>query len=117
VFSLWALSDPSRHTLHLPWVRAIRGQLDHDDARLLRALVGPSRIPPDFRGNPSRPVPDFLTPRPTKFVSRFEDELATVRSTPVAIVRRDLLATHAPDRLRRRCVWPRAPRTGRPLRW
>ncbi len=99
VFSLWALTEPSRHTLHLPWVRATRGQLDPDDARLLGALVGPSRIPPDFRGNPSRPVPDFLTPRPTKFVSRFEDELATVRSTQVEIVRRDLLATHAPDRL------------------
>jgi DNA-binding transcriptional ArsR family regulator len=99
VFSLWALTDPSRHTLHLPWVRAIRGQLDPDDARLLGALVGPSRIPPDFRGNPSRPVPDFLTPRPMKFVSRFEDELATVRSTQVQIVRRDLLATHAPMQL------------------
>lgn len=97
VFSLWALTDPSRHTLHLPWLRAIRGHTDPDDARLLHSLVGPSRIPPDFRGNPSRPVPDFLTPRPTKFVARFDDELAVVRATPPAIVRRDLVATHSPD--------------------
>ena len=97
VFSLWALTDPSRHTLHLPWVRAARGQSDPDDARLLHSLVGPSRIPPDFRGNPSRPIPDFLTPRPSTFVARFGDELATARSTPPAVVRRDLVATHAPD--------------------
>ena len=97
VFSLWALTDPSRHVLHLPWVRAARAQTDPDDARLLRSLVGPSRIPPDFRGNPSRPVPDFLTPRPSKFVARFDDELAGVRATAPGIVRRDLVATHAPD--------------------
>ena len=97
VFSLWALTDPSRHTLHLPWLRAARGRTDPADARLLYSLVGPSRIPPDFRDNPSRPVPDFLTPRPTRFVARFDDELAAVRATPPAIVRRDLVATHAPD--------------------
>src|SRR5947209_1397564 len=97
VFSLWALSDSSRHTLHLPWLRAIRGRLNASDVGLLVSLVGPRRIPRDFRGNPSRPLPDFLTPRPTKFISRFEDELATVRATPPEIVRRDLVATHAPD--------------------
>jgi DNA-binding transcriptional ArsR family regulator len=99
VFSLWALTDPSRHTLHLPWVRATRSHLDPDDDRLLSSLVGPSRIPPDFRGNPSRPVPDFLTPRPARFISRFQNELTTVRATPADIVRRDLLATHAPGPL------------------
>ena len=99
VFSLWALTDPSRHTVQLPWLRAIRGNTDPDGTRLLHALVGPNRIPPDFRGNPSRPVPDFLTPRPTKFVARFDDELAAVRATPPEIVRRDLVATHAPDQV------------------
>jgi DNA-binding transcriptional ArsR family regulator len=97
VFSLWAFTDPGRHTLHLPWLRAARTHTDPGDARLLSSLVGPSRIPPDFRGNPSRPVPDFLTPRPSKFVARFDDELAAVRATPPGIVRRDLIATHAPD--------------------
>ena len=97
VHSLRALSDPSQHTLHLPWLRAIRGQLDAGDSELLQSLVGPSRIPPDFRGNPSRALPDFLTPRPQRFVMTFDDELAAVRGTPPRIVARDLLATHAPD--------------------
>jgi DNA-binding transcriptional ArsR family regulator len=97
VFSLWALSDPSRHTLHVPWLRTVHGRLSPSDAHLLRSLVGPSRIPRDFRGNPSRALPDFLTPRPTRFIARFEEELAAVRATPPEIVRRDLLATHAPD--------------------
>ncbi|MGO9883840.1 MAG: ArsR family transcriptional regulator [Solirubrobacteraceae bacterium] len=99
VFSLWALSDPSRHTLQLPWLRAIRGHLSREEDGLLRSLVGRSRIPPDFRGNPSRALPDFLTPRPASFHVRFEDELAAVRFTPPEIVRRDLVATHAPDQV------------------
>src|SRR3954452_22486033 len=97
VESLRALVDPSQHTLHLPWVRSVRAKLDAADSELLESLVGPSRIPPDFRGSPSRALPDFLTPRPTRFIERFEEELAAARSTPPAIVRRDLLATHAPD--------------------
>src|SRR3954447_6553712 len=99
VASLRALVDPSRHTLHLPWVRSVRARLDARDSVLLTSLVGPSRIPRDFRGSPSRALPDFLTPRPTRFIEQFEEELAAVRSTPNAIVRRDLLATHAPDRV------------------
>jgi DNA-binding transcriptional ArsR family regulator len=99
VFSLWALSDPSRHTLHLPWLRAVHGGLAPGDARILSSVVGPSRARADFHGNPSRPLPDFLTPRPTKFISTFDDELAAVRATAPDIVRRDLQATHAPDQV------------------
>jgi DNA-binding transcriptional ArsR family regulator len=97
VLSLHALVDPSQHTLHLPWLRAVGVQLDAGDSQLLHSLVGPSRIPPDFRGTPSRALPDFLTPRPARFSPHIEDELATVRATPLEIVRRDLLAPHAPD--------------------
>src|ERR1700729_1966079 len=97
VHSLRALSDPSQHTLHLPWLRAIRGQLDADDSELLQSLVGPSRIPPGFRGRPSRALADFLTPRPERFIMTFEDELEVGRGTPPRIVARDLVATHAPD--------------------
>jgi len=97
VLSLRALVDASYHTLQLPWLRAVYGDLDAGDSRLLRSLVGPTRIPRDFRGIPSQPLPDFLTPRPTRFVSHFEDELAGVRETAPESVRRDLLATHAPD--------------------
>src|SRR5579884_1380755 len=99
VRSLRALVDPSQHTLHLPWIRAVRSRLDDADRELLRSLVGRSRIPADFRGSASRALPDFLTPRPTRFVERFEDELAAVAATPPATVRRDLRATHAPDPL------------------
>ncbi len=96
VHSLRALVDPSHHTPHLPWLRSVRSRLEQRDVELLHALVGPSRTPPDFRGNPSRALPDFLTPRPTRFIASFDDELALVRATPVEVVRRDLLATHSP---------------------
>ncbi len=95
VFSLWALADPGRHALHLPWLRSVRGRLGGPDADLLLALVGPARSRPGFH-TPSRPVPDFLTPRPRTFEPAFEDELAIARVTSPKVVRRDLLATHAP---------------------
>src|SRR3984885_13721697 len=80
VLSLRALVDPSQHTLHLPWLRAVRVRLDPSDSQLLHSLVGPSRIPPDFRGIPSRALPDFLTPRPARFIPHIEDELASIRA-------------------------------------
>jgi len=97
VHSLLAVSDPSFHALQLPWLRSVRHRLDGLETRLLLALVGPTRGRERFLSGPSRALPDFLTPRPTRFVPRFEDELAIVRATPPAIVRRDLIATHAPD--------------------
>lgn len=97
VHSLLAVSDPSYHALHLPWLRSVRPRLDGLDTRLLLALVGPTRGRGRFLSGPSRALADFLTPRPNRFVPRFEDELAIVRETPPAIVRRDLIATHAPD--------------------
>jgi DNA-binding transcriptional ArsR family regulator len=97
VRSLRALTDPAQHTLHLPWVRAIRAQIDPQDFELLSALIGPSRQPADFRGVPSRAIADFLTPLPTRFVDRFADQLTALRTTPPDIVRRDLLASHSPD--------------------
>lgn len=99
VFSLRALSDPAQHTLHLPWLRATRGRLDSADIVLLESLVGPSRLPKDFRGIPSRAIADFLTPIPTRFVERVDDDLAKIRETPLELVRRDLLASYAPDRV------------------
>jgi DNA-binding transcriptional ArsR family regulator len=97
VRSLRALSDPAQHTLHLPWLRTLRHRVDADDLALLEALIGPSRIPADYRGVPSRAIADFLTPLPRRFVERFEDELDRLRRTPSEVVRRDLLASHAPD--------------------
>jgi DNA-binding transcriptional ArsR family regulator len=97
VHSLWALSDPSRHTLHLPWLRWVRACVDPSDLELLTALVGPALIPSGFRAGLSRALPDFLTPRPTRFEMGFGEQLQGVRLTPVRSVRDDLLATHAPD--------------------
>jgi DNA-binding transcriptional ArsR family regulator len=84
--SLWALRDPGRYALHLPWLRGVIRQLDPADTRLLLSLVGP-----DFA------LPDFITPSPGAFAPTFEQELATVRDTPLDIVRRDLKATYAPQ--------------------
>jgi DNA-binding transcriptional ArsR family regulator len=95
--SLLAVSDPSFHTLHLPWLRSIRGALSDVDTDLLLSLVGPTRGRERFLSGPSRALADFLTPVATRFAPRFEDELAILRATPAAIVRRDLLATYAPD--------------------
>ncbi|GAA3535050.1 metalloregulator ArsR/SmtB family transcription factor [Streptomyces osmaniensis] len=83
--SLRALRAPALFPLHTPWRRAVLDRLDPADARLLRALVGQTLV-----------LPDFLTPRPMTFAPALEDQLAVVRATPPELVRRDLLATHAP---------------------
>ena len=86
VFSLWPLTDPGRHALHLPWRRSVATALGGLDTNLLLSLVGRDRA-----------VPDFLTPRPTVYAPSVQDELERVRRTPAHIVRRDLRAAHAPD--------------------
>ncbi|MFG1928059.1 ArsR family transcriptional regulator [Cryptosporangium sp. NPDC048952] len=86
--SLWVLRDPGRYALHLPWRRAALAATDTDDLTTLLALVGESRA-----------LPDFLTPRPGSFAPTMEEQIAQVRRTPLDIVRRDMLATHAPGPL------------------
>ncbi|GLV84451.1 transcriptional regulator [Streptomyces lavendulae subsp. lavendulae] len=88
VLSLRVLRDPGLSALHLPWRRSVLGRLGGLDTGLLMSLVAVRRT-----------LPDFLTPRPTCFEPAFEDELAVVGRTDPATVRRDLLATHAPDPL------------------
>ncbi|MCQ9181493.1 MarR family transcriptional regulator [Streptomyces sp. IBSBF 2953] len=86
VVSLRVLHDPGLSVLHLPWRRSVLGRLGALDTGLLMSLVSARRT-----------LPDFLTPRPTCFAPAFEEELAVVRRTSPRTVRRDLLATHAPD--------------------
>src|SRR6185437_11115219 len=74
VHSLLAVSDPSYHALQLPWLRSVRPRLDSIDTGLLLALVGPTRGRERFLSGPSRALADFLTPRPTHFAPRFEEE-------------------------------------------
>src|ERR1700749_4196236 len=93
VLSPRALSDPAQRTLHLSWLRAVRDDLAADDLDLLQSLVGPARIPSGFRGTPSIPLPDFLTPRPARFIAAFEEGLAVARAPPPRVVCRALLAT------------------------
>jgi hypothetical protein len=88
VLSLRVLREPGLSALHLPWRRSVLGRLDALDANLLMSLVGPDRA-----------LPDFLTPRPTRFAATFEEELTTVRRTPADVVRRDVLAAYARGRL------------------
>lgn len=88
VFSLRVLHDPGLSAVHLPWRRSVLGGLGDLDTGLLMSLVARRRT-----------LPDFLTPRPSAFAPAFEDELAVVRRIPPDRVRRDLLATHAPDPL------------------
>ena len=81
VLSLRVLRDPGRHALLLPWRRSVAGRLGALDVDLLLSLVGD-------RGA----LPDYLTPRPSAFAPSVDEELALVRATAPAIVRRDLLA-------------------------
>ncbi|MFD7630082.1 helix-turn-helix domain-containing protein [Streptomyces sp. NPDC059851] len=88
VLSLRILRDPGVSALHLPWRRSVLGRLGALDTGLLMSLVA-ERLT----------LPDFLTPRPAAFEPAFAEELAVVRRTPPELVRRDLLAAHAPDPL------------------
>ncbi|QES46685.1 transcriptional regulator [Streptomyces venezuelae] len=88
VLSLRVLRDPGVSALHLPWRRSVLGRLGGLDTGLLMSLVA-DRLT----------LPDFLTPRPAGFEPAFGAELAVVRRTPPEVVRRDLSAAHAPDRL------------------
>ncbi len=88
VLSLRVLRDPGVSALHLPWRRGVLGRIGALDTGLLMSLVAELLT-----------LPDFLTPRPPGFEPAFCDELAAVRRTPPDLVRRDLLAAHAPDPL------------------
>ncbi|MBB2911946.1 DNA-binding HxlR family transcriptional regulator [Streptosporangium becharense] len=60
VISLRAVRDPARHSLHLPWVRAVRPRLAGLDLTELFALVPPQGYVVDFlTPPPESPMPDF----------------------------------------------------------
>jgi hypothetical protein len=85
VLSLWVWRRPDKHAVHLPWVRGSAPLLAQLDRPLLQALVGPHGY-----------LPDFLTPRPEVPLPRLEDELATLRATPLDQVVDDVLAAQHP---------------------
>lgn len=76
--SYWALLNPARNAVHLPWIHEAHTALEGVDLPHLSALITLDGHFADFL----TPVPQ--TPRPT-----FENELARLRQTPPAQVVKD----------------------------
>ena len=73
------LFEPERHSYHLPWLDAVRPDLDRVDLRPLLVL------------SPRRGwTPDFLNPIPAGPGTDVADQLALVRATPLAQVSREV---------------------------
>src|SRR4051812_18689792 len=73
-----ALRDPSSHALHLPWIARAVGAVEGLDLTPLLDLVAEPY------------TPDFLSPTARSPLATLEDELALLRATSPAIVRREL---------------------------
>ncbi len=73
------LLDPSRHALHLPWLRGVTRRLGQLDPRPLTVLL-------PLHGY----IPDFLTPPPSTPLASIEEELQQVRQTPPDRLRAEL---------------------------
>ncbi|GAA2333487.1 DUF5937 family protein [Dactylosporangium salmoneum] len=86
VTSLWALQQPGRHALHLPWIKQARTLARRRD------LAGPVALLAAF-ARPKAWLPDFLTPPPASPLVDVGEELDRVLATPADEVRRDILVT------------------------
>ncbi|MGY4920307.1 DUF5937 family protein [Streptomyces sp. 900116325] len=86
--SRWALNQPEKYALHLPWVRRTRAALDAArglDKELLDELAV------DGVGW----IPDFITPRPDSPLPDVHDELRRVRAAPTDKALADIRAVYA----------------------
>ena len=79
VASLSVLEDPSRGALHLPWVERARARTSELDLAPIRALQASDTY-----------NPDFIHPLPTSPLTRFEEQLGTMLSTPVEQIRAEV---------------------------
>ncbi|MEV5960310.1 DUF5937 family protein [Kribbella sp. NPDC051952] len=100
--SLWALTEPSAHVLHLPWIRQTSAALrDRPERELLLALVAPE----------VQWLPDFVTPRPASPLPDVEEELTRVRATPPRRAVADVIRAYGgrplPPVLEELCATPR----------
>src|SRR4051794_23117879 len=80
VQSVRALVDPAQAAPHLPWLAELKdGRVAGLDLAAAVALVPAHGY-----------IPDFLTPPPDSPLADFDDELAQVRATSAAQIRRDV---------------------------
>ncbi|MFI7418026.1 DUF5937 family protein [Nonomuraea sp. NPDC049684] len=87
VASLRTLQDPSRQSIHLPWIKAVRPRLAGLDLDELFALVPPTGY-----------LADFITPPPQTPLPDFAAELAQVRGTPPERARTEAATIAGTDR-------------------
>jgi DNA-binding transcriptional ArsR family regulator len=85
VASVRVLRDPSRHAVHLPWVRRV-----HSPLKQAGLIETPSSLLWQLVPQAPRYLPDFLTPPPAGLSPELGEELAVLRSTPADRVRFDL---------------------------
>ena len=86
VSSMWALADPVRHAVHLPWLDQARVTIRRPDVAVrVRPLVELTR--------PRGWLPDFLTPPAARPDADLAEQLDQIAATPPDVVVRDLLAT------------------------
>ncbi|MFU8853809.1 ArsR family transcriptional regulator [Micromonospora sp. SL1-18] len=86
VSSMWALDDPVRHAVHLPWIDRARVTLRRPEVAVrVRPLVELT--------SPRRWLPDFLTPAAARPDVELAEQLDQVAATPPDVVVRDLLST------------------------
>jgi DNA-binding transcriptional ArsR family regulator len=87
VTSRWAVHDPARHAIHLPWiktaVRMDRAAEFQPYRELLNAMIRPGSW-----------LPDFITPPPQTPLTTVQAELAVLASTAPETVRADLEVTN-----------------------
>ncbi|WP_328995433.1 helix-turn-helix domain-containing protein [Kribbella sp. NBC_01245] len=88
VTSRWAMQDPARHAVHLPWIRNAR-QIDRSaDFQQYREVL-------DSLIRVGSWIPDFLTPPPDDGPPDFHAELTALAETPLDQMRADLAETQS----------------------
>lgn len=87
VASLRTLQDPSRQSIHLPWIKAVRPRLAGLGLEELFALVPPSGY-----------LADFITPPPETPLPDFAAELELVRRTRPERARQEAATIEGTDR-------------------
>ncbi|RVX39271.1 helix-turn-helix protein [Nonomuraea polychroma] len=87
VASLRTLQQPSRHSIHLPWLKAVRPRLAGLDLTELLALVPPAGY-----------IADFITPPPDTPMPDFAAELDRVRNAPPERARTEAAEVRGTDR-------------------